>query len=86
MKNIRSILARVRLLSSAFALVVLLSALAATPSHAVGPAPICDDLCWGWTVEHGCTDCHHCCSFDNGSWECSGPTGNTDCGTGGPGY
>ena len=86
MKNIRSTLSRIRLLSSVLALVISLTALAVTPSRAGGHvAPICDDLCWGWNVDVGCTDCHHCCSYDDGSWQCSGPTGNTDCGTGGPG-
>jgi len=82
MKNIRSTLSRVRLLTSVLALAMLLSGLAVTPSKA---SPICDDLCWGWNVKTGCVDCHHCCAYDDGSYSCGGATGNTDCGTGGPG-
>lgn len=82
MKNIRITLSRFRLLSSLLALAVLLSALAVTPTRA---DTICEDLCWGWTAKSGCTDCHHCCAYDDGHYTCSGPTGNNDCGTGGPG-
>lgn len=79
MKQIREFISRFRLIGSLAALVVLLSALAVTPARA---EMICENLCWGWTCAGGCDDCHYCCSYDNG-YNCSGPTGNKDCGTGG---
>lgn len=81
MKEIRHVFSRFRLLGSVLALAVMLSALAVPPAR----AEICEDLCWGWNVKAGCVDCHHCCSYDDGHYTCSGPTGNSDCGTGGPG-
>jgi hypothetical protein len=82
MKEIRNFLSRFRLLGSLLALAVMLSALSVTPVR----AEICEDACWGWNVQQGCTDCHRCCSYDDGHYTCSEPTGNKDCGTGGPGY
>ena len=81
MKEIRTFFSHFRLLSSLLAFAVLLAALAVTPVRA---ETICEDECWGWNNVQGCTDCRHCCSYDNGSYSCSGRTGNRDCGTGGP--
>jgi len=81
MKEIRNVLSRYRLLGSVLALAAVLSALQVQPVR----AEICEDACWGWNVKQGCTDCHHCCSQDNGTYSCSGPINNNDCGTGGPG-
>ena len=80
MQNIRSTFARFRLLSSVIALAVLLSALAVTPAH----AEQCEDICSGWTKLSGCTNCNHCCVYDNGKYTCN-PKNDSDCGTGGPG-
>jgi hypothetical protein len=81
MKEIRNLLSRFRLLGSLLALAVMLSALSVTPVR----AEICEDACWGWNVQQGCTDCHRCCSQDDGSYACP-PKSDRDCGTGGPGY
>ena len=81
MKEIRNVLSRFRLLGSLLALAVMLSALAITPARA---ATICENGCSGWNVTQGCTNCNHCCSHDDGSYECT-PVSDTDCGTGGPG-
>ena len=80
MQNIRSTLARFRLLSSVMALAVLLSALAITPVR----AEQCENICSGWTKQSGCTNCNRCCVSDNGSYSCA-PKADRDCGTGGPG-
>jgi hypothetical protein len=80
MKQIREFISRFRLLGSLAALAVLLSALSVTPVR----AEICENACWGWNVIQGCTDCHWCCSQDDGSYTCP-PKNDKDCGTGGPG-
>jgi hypothetical protein len=80
MKQVREFISRFRLLWSLAALAVLLSALSVQPVR----AEICEDACWGWNVQQGCTDCHHCCSQDDGSYSCPSKSDN-NCGTGGPG-
>ncbi len=81
MKEIRNVLSRFRLIYSLLALAVVLSALTITPVRA---STICEHACWGWDVKQGCTNCHNCCSYDDGSYSCP-PITDTDCGTGGPG-
>jgi hypothetical protein len=80
MKEIRNVLSRFRLVYSLLALAVVLSALAVTPARA---ETICEFACWGWNSVQGCTNCHYCCSYDDGSYTCPGRPGNRDCGTGG---
>ena len=81
MKEIRNFLSRFRLLGSLLALAVLLGALAVTPARA---ETICENGCVNWSKGLGCIECQHCCSYDNGSYDCHAISDN-DCGTGGPG-
>jgi hypothetical protein len=80
MKNIHSVFARFRLLSSVMALAVLLSALAVTPVR----AEECDNICSGWNVKDGCVTCSRCCVYPDGHYTCN-PIIDNNCGTGGPG-
>ena len=82
MRQIRELLSsRFRLVWSSLALAVLLAALAITPARA---ETICEDGCVNWSACQGCIECQHCCSYDDGSFDCHAVT-NKDCGTGGPG-
>lgn len=80
MKNIRTTLARFRLLNSVLLLILMLIALKVTPVvHAQG----CDWVCSGWTAQSGCTSCSWCCVQASGGFACEKKQ-NSDCGTGGP--
>lgn len=69
MKNLPKVLYRYRLMTSLFALVLLLGALVVTPAEA--NAVICDNGCVGWNQRYGCVQCQRCCSNSStGEWAC----------------
>ena len=85
MKHIREVTSRFRLVWSLAALVVLLGALSVTPVRA-DPDPLgCQDQCWQWNANEGCTNCHICCVNGVGDFNCSTTKDDKFCGTGGPG-
>jgi hypothetical protein len=76
MKQIHSFVSRFRLLGSFAALAILLGALAVPPVR----AEICEDGCVNWNASQGCIECQHCCSYDDGHFECH-QINNRVCGT-----
>lgn len=71
---------RSRLLILAVTLVLTIGAFATTPATAATPATagnptanaqwICEDGCWAWDIENGCTQEVTCCANEGGSWFC----------------
>lgn len=73
MRKIPKVLHRFRLMTSFLALVLLLGALAVTPSRAddfVIEGETCENGCIGWNQQNGCTSCQRCCVRDTGEWRC----------------
>jgi len=69
MKKIRNVLSRYRLLISMWALVIMLGALAVRPA-AADIGLLCEDDCWAWDVNNGCTSCNWCCTDRQGHYSC----------------
>ena len=70
---------RSRLIMFALTIALTLSALATTPAVAgetQGPPAsnvgwICEDGCWSWDIDNGCTQEVTCCANgDTGNWFC----------------
>lgn len=71
MRKISTVLHRYRLMTSIVALVLLLGALAVTPSQAQ-TALICENGCIGWNQAQGCVQCQRCCvNPDTGAYSCA---------------
>lgn len=71
MRKIPKVLFRYRLMTSIVALVLLLGALAITPSQAQTQT-ICDTGCIGWNQGQGCVKCQKCClNLDTGVITCT---------------
>jgi len=60
MRKIPRVLFRYRLMTDIVALVLLLAALAVTPSEAQ-TQPMCDSGCINWNAQNGCVECQKCC-------------------------
>lgn len=42
----------------------------ATPVNDTTAGWICEDGCWAWDAENGCTQPVTCCARDDGAWFC----------------
>ncbi len=70
----KSILSRYRVLTLVITLALTMAALAPSPAAAdvalVADGWQCEDGCWSWDVDNGCTQPVTCCANSNGSWFC----------------
>ena len=71
--NTKLVRSHYRLLTKVLALALVLGALALSPPAAVGNAGwTCEDGCWAWDSQNGCTQPVTCCASTRGAWFCVG--------------
>jgi hypothetical protein len=69
----KQILPRKRLLTNILVLVILVGALFSFPSTAAAELWVCEDGCWAWDIQNGCTQPVLCCAQVGGpQWFCLG--------------